>query len=218
MVCFGKKTNTDNSPTQKEHLVLDAMGVIYQAGDDVEELLIPFIKKNNGITNKKEIEKQYYKASMGEISSKKFWESVQINHTSEDEYLQNHILTVGLIDFLQDAISVFESISCLSNDVFEWSKKLRKRFKLEEYISEWYISGVFQARKPSEEIYLKFLAKSGFKASQIIFVDDREKNLESARSLGFGTILFDPYHQISTRKFSVANNLNEILRCGASYR
>ena len=40
-------------------LVLDAMGVVYQSCDDVEELLVPFIREKGSNIDKKTIEYLY---------------------------------------------------------------------------------------------------------------------------------------------------------------
>jgi hypothetical protein len=43
-------------------LALDAMGVIYRSGDDVGELLIPFVAANGGSTDSELIEGNYLRA------------------------------------------------------------------------------------------------------------------------------------------------------------
>ena len=81
-------------------LVLDAMGVIYQSCDDVEELLVPFIREQRSNIDKKIIEDLYTRASLGEFSSEQFWGKVGVDYNLEDEYLDRHQLSVGLLDFL----------------------------------------------------------------------------------------------------------------------
>ena len=107
-------------------LVLDAMGVIYKVGDDVGELLCPFIHENGGLSDDSEIETIYREASLGHLSAREFWERVKINPALEDDYLLRHQLSDGLLDFLPQARQRFASIWCLSNDVSEWSRKLRE--------------------------------------------------------------------------------------------
>ena len=79
-------------------LVLDAMGVIYQSCDDVEELLVPFIREQGSNIDKKIIEDHYIQASLGEFSSEEFWTKVGVDHNLEDEYLDRHRLSVGLLE------------------------------------------------------------------------------------------------------------------------
>ena len=171
-------------------LVLDAMGVIYQSCDDVEELLVPFIREKGSTIDKKFIEDHYTRASLGEFSSEEFWTKIGVDYNLEDEYLDRHQLSVGLLDFL----SVFKNqvkvpIYCLSNDVSEWSIKLRRKFQLDQYIERWFISGDLKVRKPSPNIYDVLIREANVKPTQMLFVDDREKNIAAANEFGIQTVL-----------------------------
>ena len=171
-------------------LVLDAMGVIYQSCDDVEELLVPFIREKGSNIDKKTIEDLYTRASLGEFASEEFWAKVGVDYNLEGEYLDRHQLSVGLLDFL----AVFKNqvkapIYCLSNDVSEWSIKLRKKFQLDQYIERWFISGDLKIRKPSPRIYDVLIRESNVKPTQMLFVDDREKNITAANEFSIQTVL-----------------------------
>ena len=166
------------------------MGVIYQSCDDVEELLVPFIREQRSNIDKKIIEDLYTRASLGEFSSEQFWGKVGVDYNLEDEYLDRHQLSVGLLDFL----AIFKNkvrapIYCLSNDVSEWSIKLRKKFQLDRYIERWFISGDLKIRKPSPGIYDVLIRDANVKPAQILFVDDREKNIAAANEFGIQTVL-----------------------------
>ena len=166
------------------------MGVIYQSCDDVEELLVPFIREQGSNIDKKIIEDLYTRASLGEFSSEQFWTKVGVDYNLEDEYLDRHQLSVGLLDFL----AIFKNkvrapIYCLSNDVSEWSIKLRKKFQLDRYIERWFISGDLKIRKPSSGIYDVLIRDANVKPTQILFVDDREKNIAAANEFGIQTVL-----------------------------
>jgi HAD superfamily hydrolase (TIGR01509 family) len=69
--------------------------------------------------------------------------------------------------------------------------KLRRRFELESWISEWLISGDLGLRKPSPAIYLKAVERLGVAPGEITFVDDRPRNLDSAQDLGINAVLRD---------------------------
>ena len=114
-------------------LVLDAMGVIYSVGDDVGELLCPFILEKGGIKDSSRINAIFDAASVGDMRSSELWESVGLSPSIEDEYLKRYRLTNGLIDFLKTVKSRRYELWCLSNDLSEWSKKLRTRFGLGTY-------------------------------------------------------------------------------------
>jgi hypothetical protein len=44
-------------------LALDEMGVLYQTGDDVAELLIPFVAANGGSTDRDLVERTYLRSA-----------------------------------------------------------------------------------------------------------------------------------------------------------
>jgi FMN phosphatase YigB (HAD superfamily) len=170
-------------------LALDGMGVLYQAKDDVAELLVPFISKYNEV-NISHMENIYYQCSLGKFSSSFFWEQIGLSPDLEDEYLSNHKLVSGVKEFIVMARNHFESIWCLSNDVSEWSIKLREMFELKSLFDGTVISGDVKMRKPSPQIYQALCDASNSRAEDILFVDDRSENVLAAIKCGMSSILF----------------------------
>ena len=193
-------------------LVLDAMGVIYSAGDDVKNLLCPFIAENGGTMDTSKIERLYHSASLGNMSAFEFWEAVDIDPRLEDEYLQRHKLTDGFIDFLEESRSQGYEAWCLSNDLSEWSKKLQIRFALNKYIQGFVISSDVGVRKPNRAIFEHLLSRLGTSPSDVTFVDDQQKNLDSAALLGFKTVLFNPgEHNLAGERHEVALAFDQLI-------
>ena len=166
------------------NIVLDAMGVIYRAGDDFGELLTPFLRSKGCALPDAEILSLYIECSLGKFSSESYWNQLGFHEDIqelENEYLQGHWLVHGLIEFLEQANTNGFPVHVISNDVSEWSRKLRKQFGLEKMIIHWCISGDVGARKPDEAIFTSFLKATGLNPQDCVFVDDREKNLETAK-------------------------------------
>jgi len=201
------------SPTLKNNVViLDAMGVMYSVGDDVKDLLCPFIAEKGGISDIEKITGLYMEASLGNMTAAEFWQSVGVAPDLEDEYLQRHKLTDGLIEFLEAINSRGGEVWCLSNDLSEWSRKLRDIFKLDRYLHGFIISGDVRARKPDPAIFEHLLRQLDVTAGDAVFVDDNPKNLDSAIELGFKTILFDASGEnLSHSVHKSARNFNELL-------
>ena len=166
------------------------MGVIFQAEDDVTELLIPFIIENGGENNSEIIESAYITASLGKISAAEFWQAVKLSPELEDEYLSRHRLMPGVMAFLDIAEQRNIPVWCLSNDVGQWSKKLRVCHGIESRLAGSIISGDIGIRKPDRGIYELLLRKSHSNPDQLIFLDDREKNVQAASALGIKAIHF----------------------------
>ncbi|MBM3623272.1 MAG: HAD-IA family hydrolase [Alphaproteobacteria bacterium] len=171
-------------------LLLDAMGVIYRVGDDVKDILIPFVREKSG--DVEGVEAAYLDASLGRLGPDAFWRSIGLDPSVEDGYLERIELSAGLMGFLPRAAAHVGSIACLSNDIDQWSRKLRRRFALTDAIRTWVISGDVGYRKPSPEIYRIAIGRLGVPAGDIVFVDDRPHNLQAAQAAGMRTLLFDP--------------------------
>ena len=192
-------------------LALDAMGVIYVEGDDGQNLLYPFILEHGRLEDVMEVIRLYSEASLGKITAEKFWRQAGVDPALEDEYLALHRLSVDLVEFLEEATAKGFEIWCLSNDVAEWSQKLRRKFDLEKYFRGFVISGDEGVRKPDAAIYQRLQDAAGCRANNIIFVDDRLRNIKAAAQLGMQCVLFNPVDsQVGEHDFSVANTFVEL--------
>jgi len=96
------------------------------------------------------------------------------------------------------AVGILSDQWYLSNEVL-LTKKLRKGF------SPVIVSCEVGVRKPNPKIYKMFISKSGFKASEILFIDNRNWNLKPAEKLGMKTILFKDNKQFikDLKKFRI---------------
>jgi HAD superfamily hydrolase (TIGR01509 family) len=172
-------------------VVLDAMGVVFSAADDVVELLIPFIRESGGVEDDGLIQSTYVEASLGSITADEFWVTVGLRASVEDDYLMRHSLMPGAIEFLRTADERGVPIWILSNDVERWSRKLRALLGIARYASGAVISSDARARKPSAAIYRCLLDRCGHRPADILFVDDRAKNVEAARDMGMSALPFE---------------------------
>ncbi len=175
----------------KKILVLDAMGVLYRACDDVKELLIPFVQSYNKDIPADAIKRLYIEASLGRITGKRLWRDVGVPPDKEDEYLSLHRCSEGLFEFLDGIRPHVDDIVCLSNDVSEWSAKLRERFRLDLYISEWFISGDLGIRKPDPEIYMRVNSFFQGGETSMLFFDDKPENVVAAERVGWDAYVFN---------------------------
>lgn len=172
-------------------VVLDAMGVIYQAQDDVQELLIPYARELGCVLPDTAITDLYRRASLGEFDSTELWRRCAVNGDDE-QYCNRHQLTVGIPELLVDLVSAGIQVACLSNDVSAWSVLLRNRFKLTQWISTWVISADIGVRKPSEEAYRHLLDAVEVEPYEVLFVDDRSANVAAAAAMEIPAMLFSP--------------------------
>jgi len=188
------------------------MGVIFSVGNDDRDLLCPFVEEKGGTKDMSKIQLLYDSTSLGNMSSAELWEAVGLDPGLEDEYLQRYQLTDGLTDFLEAVNSQGYEVWCLSNDISEWSKKLRARFGLNKYIRGFVISGDVGVRKPEQAIFDHLIGQLTVSPCDAVFVDDQRKNLDVAAALGFNTILFAPAgHDLTDEKHIVATSFADVL-------
>lgn len=179
----------------KRWIFFDAMGVIFEEGDDTNNLLIPFIQRRNKYITSEEISQTYVDASLGRLSSDEFWHKMNICKEGEEERICLEYLNSCLnIDdsFIKTAVKLKKNyhLAILSNDVKEWAEYLRRKFCIDKIFDEVIISGEVMCRKPDIKIYNITLDRIGVTADQCIFIDDRDKNLIPAMQLGIKVVKF----------------------------
>ena len=67
---------------------------------------------------------------------------------------------------------------------------IRRMFKadgksMEDYFDKIYLSYEMRELKPSEAIFRKMIADSGMVPERTLFIDDGQKNVDTAQTLGF---------------------------------
>ena len=172
-------------------LVLDAMGVMYQPGEDLDDLAIPFLRALGCTKTDAEIVDVYNEASLGEIGSEELWRRWGISEDGASmnrRLMSRYTLTDGLLDFLQWCKDAGLPVACISNDLQEWADARAAYFGLTEFIGTWTISGGVGHRKPGGAIYDAFLSMSH--AAAHVFVDDKLPNVLAAERKGMHGVLF----------------------------
>jgi FMN phosphatase YigB (HAD superfamily) len=177
----------------KKWIILDVMGVIFEVGDDTNDLLIPYIKKlNNNITSN-QVNELYINASLGRLTAKSFWQELGFGNLYpkiETNYLDRYLKLDKEFSGIAIELQEHFNLALLSNDISEWSLYLRQKYNLNRFFREIVISGDVGFRKPSDDIYKILLDRLGCNSNDCIFIDDRYKNLLPAMKLGMKVIKF----------------------------
>lgn len=177
----------------KKWVIFDVMGVIFEVGDDVNDLLVPYIHKRNNNISAAKINDGYLRASLGKISSYDFWAEVGLGSQYpgvEYNYLDTCLTLDSEFRPVADVLQINYNLAILSNDVKEWSQYTRGKYNLDVLFKEIVISGEVKYRKPDENIFSYLLCRINAIPSECAVVDDRVRNLHIASSMGFKTIRF----------------------------
>ncbi len=171
-------------------LILDMYGVIMK---DPEGGYLPFVNRTFPDLSHDDVYQHWNKANVGELSSKELFRELGFEgdlSKIEKEYLD----TIEINESFYEIAPILKKhyhLVLLSNDLSEWSRYLRDKFKINDYFDVITVSGDIKIKKPNEQIFMLTLDKLGHSASDCIYVDDRRFNLAAAQSLGMDTILFN---------------------------
>jgi len=94
----------------------------------------------------------------------------------------------GMEDLLEELASRLP-LHVMSNYP-RWYLDLVRRFRLDRFFTGHHLSWDVGARKPDPAYYRAVLERIGVAPGELLFVDDRERNLAAAQELGIRTILF----------------------------
>ncbi len=171
-------------------LILDMYGVIIK---DPEGGLLPFVNRTYPYLSRDEVYFHWIKANVGEISSLDLFRELGFEgdlSKIEREYLDTIEINQSFYD-IAPILKKHYRLALLSNDLSEWSRYLRDKFKINDYFDAITVSGDVRIKKPDAQVFMLTLDKLGLPASDCIYVDDRRCNLAAAQSLGMDTVLFN---------------------------
>jgi epoxide hydrolase-like predicted phosphatase len=96
-------------------------------------------------------------------------------------------------------------LGLLSVHTREWIDHCEKKFNYHKLFHSVMYSFEVQVCKPDKLAYQHILKKLDSKPQECIFIDDYDKNIESAKELGINVILFKNPNQLKSelRKFSI---------------
>ncbi len=109
-------------------------------------------------------------------------------HLRWDEMLAGVI--PGVAEILSDVKAAGNPVYALSNWSAETWPIAERRFEFLSWFDGVVVSGRIGLRKPDPAIFQHLLERFGLEAERTLFVDDSERNVESARRLGFEALRF----------------------------
>ncbi len=148
----------------------------------------PFIEKyyDSGLLSTQEFYHRSIKMLRLDISKKKFfkiWET----------YLIPLWENIRLLKKLSKSYTIMALANTNERDYMDIKRKYKLfGIKLELYIASYKL----KIKKPNKKIYLYALKKSGYKAEECLFIDDKIENVKAAKSLGINAIHYKSYRQL----------------------
>ena len=109
-------------------------------------------------------------------------------------FVDNYIKIMDKIYYYKDVVEFEHSlkdkcyIGILSNLVILDEERINKQLNLSMY-DYVFLSYKFGLKKPNKDIYEEVMKNIEFKPEEILFIDDSEKNIETAKSMGWNTLM-----------------------------
>lgn len=143
------------------------------------------------------------KAQRGEISVQQHWEHLrsQLGNTPQEftslleRFFSEDKLDEELVDYVRELHKNYKT-ALLSNSWSDLREKIAQMWHIEDAFDTMIISGEVGVAKPDPIIFRLTLEKLGVEANQAIFVDDFQRNIDTAREIGMQAIRFQTAQQV----------------------
>ncbi len=154
--------------------------------NNLEEYHLKNVKKaNTGKISEVEYFDGLFSAQNKELQTKK-----AIDYTRSKNYAFQDVLRLILL------LKQNYRIIALTNEMKEAANFRIKKFDLIKYFEKVFISAEIGYEKPDKEIYDYVLKEININPEEVIFIDNRLENLETAEVLGMKTVHFISLNQL----------------------
>ena len=181
------------SPSRALRLVvIGGWGVLFQPADPAGELLIPFVRQSGSTATPAEIREAYRLATLGRLTLDQLWEACGLAGEptwTHGPYTGQMTVSTGAADFVRSLLRRGIAVACVTNDVSEWSWRLRAWTGFEA-VTPWVISSDIGIRKPDPGVFEMLRRVSEVPFANCLVIDSDRRTLDAARSLGMSTALF----------------------------
>lgn len=171
-------------------IILDMYGVVLK---DTGDGFYSFVNRTFPELQHRDMFRLWCRTEQGEITREELFRALGYRENTESiekEYLDTVEVNEGFTEFALQIRRKYK-LAILSNDISEWSRYLRGKFRLDEYFDLVTVSGDIGISKPDERIFRYALERLGCEPQDCIYVDDRRNNLKTAEVLGMQPILFN---------------------------
>tara|TARA_Y100000034_G_C6884529_1_gene405924 strand:+ start:744 stop:1367 length:624 start_codon:yes stop_codon:yes gene_type:complete len=148
--------------------------------------------------------KYYEQAKIGKVSDREMWlgtnsengvfNELNIPHEKYNQFISN---LRGLYALNEDALNFFNfarfaklDLYMLSNSTYDLVEGQYEKFRLDNYFQKAFFSHKLGMAKPDKKIFDYALKNMDLYPVDVLFIDDKIRNINAADELGFKTQLF----------------------------
>lgn len=187
-------------------VIFDFGGVV---GSDSDAWDINFleIKKLTGLSCvqlEKFFIKHWKKLKIGKEDTVDFWKDIITSKNLkippeklEKTYLPKITINNDVLDIVENIKLKGVLVTLLPNTARQWMDFKVKKFKLDQIFDKIYSSAHLGIAKPEPEIFEYALKDLNLAPEEVIFIDNQQNNVNSAKKLGIKAILFVNSQQLN---------------------
>jgi putative hydrolase of the HAD superfamily len=134
-----------------------------------------------------------------------------VDSTYADELLKGlinkhfrHYLNEDLLEMIPQLKSQHIIVGCLSNTE-NYMAKFHQMLNREVRFDFQILSYAVEARKPEEEIYQQVFNYVDFAPSEVLFIDDKQENIDGAKEIGLVTHHYQSLDRVFERLAEIGN-------------
>jgi len=157
-------------------------------------------------TDKEKLEKIFreleYPYETGKISPNQFWKEFKSRTELEISvseiqkiFLDSYSINNEMLNYLLELKKKYKLV-LFSNNYEDLFTHIKKVYKLDKYFDYTFSSSDIKFKKPEKKSYKHVLGKIKAKPNEVLFVDNKEKNIIVAKQLGLKTIMFKDINQL----------------------
>lgn len=173
-------------------VAIGGWGVLFQPADPAGELLIPFVREAGSSAGTEDIREAHRLATLGRLTPGQLWEACGLSGEPawhHGPYTGRMTVAAGAADLIRSLLQRDIGVACVTNDISEWSWRLRAWTGFEA-VSPWVVSSDIGLRKPDPGVFEMLRRASEVPFANCLLIDSDRRTLDAARSLGMSTALF----------------------------
>jgi len=176
-------------------IVIETSGALFVQRDAVEQVLVPFCRERNCALSVRQIGELYRQRLVGARPTAEFWAGLGLSGDPmllDDALARRFDLSDHVITFLQQARRRGVTVVVVGDEVPEWTTVYRQRFKLDGLVASWVCSAEVGVRVPHPALIEAAQRLGGVAPSRAMVISAEPALLDTARRLGFRTVLYHP--------------------------
>ncbi len=141
----------------------------------------------------------------GKVGAAGFWKQVQkeLDTNMKHEHLVKHHVTArqlnkGVVDLIKRLRGKYRLV-LVTNTYKEYYEHSNRKYGIDKMFEDIVLSYKIKGRKPEPKVYQEALRRARCKASECVFIEDKEKHLAPARKIGMKTILYTNQKELKKR-------------------